>query len=313
MKSNDGFLPFWDHVEELRKTLIQILFVIAVGFAFSLYFYQPLMLELLKPLKNLSGFQQDWEETLVFHKQLKNTSKQEQILHLPSRFKMIYPLPAGVIQSDPQTFNLAPYASIEIVETSLLVLLNPIEGFASVIKLSLWLSLVATSPIWLFLLLRFITPAVTVSLRQQLFWFLPLFGILFYAGLISAYYVTIPLANQYLFAFGSGIGMNLWNLASYLEYTLLLLLGNGLGFELSGILFLLIHLQIVELEMLYQMRRYAYVVILILSAVLTPPDILSQLLLTIPLCGLYELGILQARWKNTLKKTHAAAPYVKSL
>ncbi|PJD95144.1 MAG: twin-arginine translocase subunit TatC [Parachlamydia sp.] len=308
MRANNPYLPFWAHVEELRRTFVQMLLIVACGFVICLYFYQPLIHVLTQPLTRLSHFQQGWQETLVFHKQLKNASPHEQILHLPPHLEVILPLRKGVTQKNQQTYSLAPFASIQVAETSPLVLLTPMEGFATVIKLSFWFGLVATSPFWLFTLLRFIAPAFINSIRKQFWLFFLLFVALFYAGLLCAYFATIPLANQYFFAFSTGIGMNLWNLGSYMEYTLLLLLGNGLGFELSGILFLLIHLQMIELGTLYRMRRYAYVGIFILSALLTPPDILSQILLAVPLIALYEAGILQARWKQKHLPllTHAA-------
>jgi sec-independent protein translocase protein TatC len=116
-------------------------------------------------------------------------------------------------------------------------------------------------------------------------------------GLLFAYYVTIPLANQFLYAFNLSIGENLWSASLYLDYTVVLLLANALAFELCAVLLLCVHYGVISSRWLQAKRRYIYVAIFVVAAVLTPPDVLTQLLLAIPLVIFYEMIVVYARWK----------------
>lgn len=179
-----------------------------------------------------------------------------------------------------------------------LVVLGPAEGIMATFRVAFWVGLVGTSPIWVYEVLRFVLPGLNLKERRLILPFF-LFSLLFLgAGLSLAYFVTIPLANSYLEAFNQGIGTNLWSLSNYLDYTIILLLGNALAFELCVILLFLVHYRKLSAEGLIQARRYVIVAIFIAAAILTPPDILSQLMLAFPLMGLYELAILYAKFRK---------------
>ena len=118
-------------------------------------------------------------------------------------------------------------------------------------------------------------------------------------GIAFAYYVTLPLANQYLTPFNLSIGENAWTLTYYANYVLFLCLGHAIAAELGLLLFLLVHFRFLSPDWLIGKRRYMIVAAFILSALLMLPDVLTQLLLAFPFIGLYEISIWYAKWRLT--------------
>jgi sec-independent protein translocase protein TatC len=184
-----------------------------------------------------------------------------------------------------------------------LVLLSPLEGILIALKTSFWTGLFISSPVWLYVLSRFILPGLKKHEKSLILPFIAASAIFTLIGCLFAYFITIPIANQYLINFNQNIGTNLWSLGNYLDYSLFLLMANGIAFELGVIGIFAVHLQVLTAEKLTQNRRFAIVSAFIISAILTPPDILTQFLLAIPLIALYETLILYARF--TKLKTRA--------
>jgi sec-independent protein translocase protein TatC len=176
-----------------------------------------------------------------------------------------------------------------------LIILNPLEGMIATFKMCFWCGLTATSFIWIFFLIRFIAPALKPNERKMIFPILLTQSVFLLAGLGFARILTIPIANEYLKAFNADLGINQWNLSLYLDYTIGLLLANGFAFQLGGLLFTLIQYGVISYQTLIKWRRVNIVTIFIISAILTPPDVLTQLLMAFPLMGLYELAIIVAR------------------
>src|SRR5204863_41436 len=114
------------------------------------------------------------------------------------------------------------------------------------------------------------------------------------------YYVTLPLANQYLFLFNNSIGQNAWTLIHYVQYVLFLCLGHAIAAELGLLLLTLVHFRFLSPDWLIAKRRYMIVLAFVLGAFLTPPDVLTQLLLALPLIALYEVAIWYAKWRQHL-------------
>lgn len=172
-----------------------------------------------------------------------------------------------------------------------LSLFTPQEGISSICRLSLWLGFLLTSPYWLIRLSNFIIPGLRGLEKTFLLPFLSLSLLFIVLGFTLCLKVTLPMANTYLYAFNAELGVNLWNLSSYIDYVLVLLLGHGVVFEAGAILLLLIHFKCISWRSLANKRRHAIVLTLILGALLTPPDVLTQLLLALPLYGFFELAI----------------------
>ncbi|MEY3665944.1 MAG: Sec-independent protein translocase protein TatC [Pseudomonadota bacterium] len=126
-------------------------------------------------------------------------------------------------------------------------------------------------------------------------------------GISFAYLFVLPAAYKFFFAFAEGTGAEVMqDLQKYWDFTLAIFFGFGLAFEVPVVEMLLVKLGMVTTEQLRQIRRYVVVGAFIAAAILTPPDVLSQFMLAIPLILLYELGI----FLSGFLKAYSRAPEV---
>jgi len=174
--------------------------------------------------------------------------------------------------------------------------LSPPEVFLTSIKLSLLAGLIVSLPAILYFVARFLLPALKPAEKKYL---LPAFlfgGGLFFAGVVFAYTVVIPLGLRFFWSYTLRLGIRPeWTLENYISMVGKLALGFGLVFELPVAVLLLAALGIVDHRSLRKKRPFAAVGILILAAVLTPPDVVSQILMAVPLLILFEICVLLAR------------------
>lgn len=170
------------------------------------------------------------------------------------------------------------------------------EAFFVEIKVAFFASLMLSFPVVANQLWQFVAPGLYKNERRALLPFLLATPVLFIAGAAMAYYIAIPVALHFLLGFQGDLGgvqqEALPAVGNYLSFVMQFLFGFGLSFLLPVLLMLLERAGIVTRRQLIDGRRYAIVGAFALAAVLTPPDIGSQLLLAIPLCLLYELAII---------------------
>ncbi len=287
-------MDFWDHLEELRYVLLKSLAVIACFFILSLACYQPLLKAVVLPLENNTPVR--WVTMTA-----SNQERQEQRITLPPYHK----LSDQPQRTNEASYTLKPGESLtwqEPLQSYSLALLGPTEGLTVMLKISLWTSLLVSSPLWLFFFARFISPGLKTKEKR---WLLPftLFAIALLAvGASFAYWITIPLANRFLLGLNQSMAKNIWSLSQYVNYTLLLLIGNALAFESLALFLLAIHRGWVHSTTLCRYRKQTVIALFVLSAVLTPPDVITQVLLATPLWVFYELGILYAKRKERALK-----------
>lgn len=153
---------------------------------------------------------------------------------------------------------------------------------------------------------RFIAPGLYRNERRAFLPFLLMTPVLFTLGAAMAYYVAMPTAFRFVLSFQGDLGgiqqEALPDVLDYLGVVMLFIFGFGTSFLLPVVLMLLERVGILTLEQLQSGRRYAIVGMAVMSAVLTPPDLFSQLLLLIPLCLLYELAIIGIRLTRKRRK-----------
>ncbi|MFT4178387.1 MAG: twin-arginine translocase subunit TatC [Thermomonas sp.] len=166
--------------------------------------------------------------------------------------------------------------------------------FFAPVKLAFFVALVLAMPWLLYQAWAFVAPGLY---RREKKLALPLLSsalVLFYAGCAFAYFLVLPMVFAFLTRVTpEGVAM-MTDISAYLDFVLVLFLAFGLAFELPVALVLLALLGWVTPAQLREGRGYAVVGIFILAAVVTPPDVVSQLMLAIPMCLLYEAGILAA-------------------
>ncbi|MEC7840214.1 MAG: twin-arginine translocase subunit TatC [Chlamydiota bacterium] len=285
MKSHPSHASFWDHVDALRDTFIKILITISVG-SFVAFICSPIIYSsLIDP--SLEKSLTPLSEIKLERVRITNNSKSTQTVNISSN----------------QIKKLPPGASVDVwkEQKKNLQILSPTEGMITTFKLALWIGIVATSPIWLYQLLSFILPALHSDEKRVVF---PIFTssiLLFSLGLLFCHSVTLPIANEYLANFNEQIGLNTWSLDNYVNYSIILMLGNGLAFEGIAILFCLVHWRIIGSQGMKEKRKHFAVGAFILAAIVTPPDIFTQAMLAIPLILLYELSIYYAMIREGFK------------
>ena len=185
------------------------------------------------------------------------------------------------------------------------------EAFFVEIKVAFFAATFFSFPVFATQLWRFVAPGLYSKEKRAFLPFLLATPVLFITGASMAYYMAIPVALEYLLGFGGTVGgveqEALPGVDNYLNFVMKFIFGFGISFLLPVLLMLLERAGIVTLEQLKGARRYAIVGAFAIAAVLTPPDVVSQLLLAIPLCILYELALI-AIWftRRRRNKTEAA-------
>ena len=177
--------------------------------------------------------------------------------------------------------------------------------FLTPIKLAFFVALFIAIPVVLYQLWAFVAPGLYRNEKRLAMPILVSSVMLFYVGCAFAYFFVLPAIFTFMTAIApEGVAV-MPDIGRYLDFVLALFLAFGLCFEVPVVLVILVTLGIVTPTQLAESRRYAIVGSFVVAAVLTPPDIFSQLMLAIPMCLLYELGILSAR---SLSRAAAADP-----
>lgn len=180
------------------------------------------------------------------------------------------------------------------------------EAFFVEIKVAFFAASFCSFPVFATQLWRFVAPGLYKKEKNAFLPFLLATPVLFIIGASMAYFMAIPVALEYLLGFGGNVGgvqqQALPGVDNYLGFVMKFIFGFGISFLLPVLLMLLERAGIVTLEQLRGARRYAIVGAFTIAAVLTPPDVVSQLLLGIPLCILYELALI-AIWFTRRRRT----------
>jgi sec-independent protein translocase protein TatC len=170
------------------------------------------------------------------------------------------------------------------------------EGFFVEVKVAFFAALMLAFPVIANQLWQFVAPGLYRREKAALLPFLLATPVLFMTGAALAYYVTMPLALKFLLSFQGDLGgvqqEALPAVGNYLSFVMRFIFGFGLAFLLPILLMLLERAGLVTRKQLAGARRYAIVAAFAIAAVLTPPDIGSQLLLAIPLTALFELSLI---------------------
>ena len=173
------------------------------------------------------------------------------------------------------------------------VYLSPSELITSYFKLSLILALVIVSPLLLGQLWGFVAPALTKREKKAIAPALVGGMFFFFLGGLFSYLIAIPFMIQFLVNYSaSDLIESAISVASYLDFMIGMILTFGLVFEMPMLAFVLSNLGILTPEILRKLRSYAVVLVFIVAAVITPPDVVSQFMIAVPMLLLYEFSIL---------------------
>lgn len=199
-----------------------------------------------------------------------------------------------------------------------LILGGPAAAFIAYVKLSLLGGFLLASPIIFYQLWAFVAPGLYAREKRFTLPFVASSSLLFAAGGYFGWRIAFPTAFAYLLKFGGDIGSEAFGITientipigDYIEFITRLLIAFGAVFELPVLVFFLSVANIINHRHLIRFARYFVVIAFVIAAVLTPPDVLSQFLLAVPLCLLYvfSIGIAYIFGKKDLPVPGAPAP-----
>ncbi len=176
-----------------------------------------------------------------------------------------------------------------------LVFIAPQEAFLANIKIALFGGAFLASPFIIFQLWQFIRSALKGAEKRYILLFAPFSFLLFLLGASFGYFVIVPIGMKFLLSFASDTVRPMISITRYVSFLAVLTLAFGVIFELPLASLLLTKLRIVTPQFLSGRRKYAVVLIFIFAAILTPPDVVTQCLMAVPLLVLYEVGIIFSR------------------
>jgi len=172
---------------------------------------------------------------------------------------------------------------------------GPLDVIVADMKVAFLISIVLGCPVWLYQFWRFIEPALYKHERKYILPFIIASVGLFFSGVVFCYYVMLPLSLKFLIGMGLEVGIPIITVGDYISLLILLIISFGFIFETPMILIILALMNLITHEGMAKSRRYVIVGILIVAAILTPPDPISQLAMAIPMYIMYEISIVIIR------------------
>jgi sec-independent protein translocase protein TatC len=194
---------------------------------------------------------------------------------------------------------LAQVASLSKKAADGMVTTHQVGGaFFVALKVSFFAGLLGALPFILYQVWLFIAPGLYSNEKKMILPFVVGGSVMFLIGIMFAYYVVTPFGFQFLITFGSFLYTPLINIEDYVGFFTKILMGFGIAFELPVFAYFLALLGLVTDKTLKDFFRYAVLIIFVVAALLTPPDVLTQLLMAAPLILLYGASILIVKMVN---------------
>lgn len=186
-----------------------------------------------------------------------------------------------------------------------IVSLGPAAAFVVATKIAFYGGLIVSSPFIFFFIAQFVFPALKMREKKYVYRGLA-FGLgLFLTGVAFCYFVMMPvaLAVSAQYAEWFGFKANQWRAEDYIGFVCKFMLGMGIGFEMPVVILTLVKIGLLNYSILKAARRYVIVIAFVLGAILTTPEVITQVLMAIPLLALYEISVWIAwYWERKEKK-----------
>ncbi len=165
------------------------------------------------------------------------------------------------------------------------------EEFFTHLKTSFWLGLMVAFPYIMWEVWRFIKPGLYAKEQKAARGIVATCSLLFFSGILFGYYVIAPFAVNFLTNYTFGDNQDTVTLSSYVSYMTMITLPAGIVFQLPMLAFFLGKAGLISSSLMARFRRHAIVVIFMVSAIITPPDVITQFLIGVPLVLLYQISI----------------------
>ncbi len=169
------------------------------------------------------------------------------------------------------------------------------EAFFTYLKVALVAAVFASAPVILYETWRFVAPGLYSREKKYIFPFVFLSTLFFVGGALFGYYVVFPFGFAFFVGFATDFIRPMPSVKEYFSFATRMLFAFGVVFELPVFTMFLSRIGLINHKMLIRQRKYAFLAVFVISAILTPPDVMSQLMMAGPLLILYEISIVVAR------------------
>ncbi len=310
MKNHDPLsctMSLGDHLEELRARLILAIAGLAIGSVVALVFGTYILRFIEKPYNmamreriQKTEMPRRQSEVLLFVDMFftglteKLATDPNAPAIDPNRVEFLREVSTEAVSAWTEEMHSAAEGQELPRDARLKVLAVP-EAFTAYMKVALISGLILTCPWVFYQLWMFVAAGLYAHERRYVRQAVPFSAALFIAGALFFLFVVAPLSLRFFLLFGDIVGVAAnWTLEKYISFVTVLMLVFGLAFQTPIAIFILVRTGLVSLQTLRGIRKYVILGTVILSAVVTPPDVISQISLAVPLYALYELGMLLA-------------------
>ena len=308
------------HLVELRKRIFISVLALVVSFVVSFVMYKPILFWVTQPLENAltSAKKVVHKDSLGQWKLDVDGNKSESVdSNVSLADKAIIEADKVLHSKDATKTEISLANSVKSLAQSMIeqrkqeehnsfwgsITTHQIGGvFMVALKVSLYASIFFALPVILLQIWLFVAPALYEHEKKMTLPFLIGVTVMFVIGVLFAYYVVAPFGFQFLITFGAFLYTPLINIEDYISFFAKIMLGFGLAFELPMVVYFLAYAKLVTDKTLLDFFRYAIVLIFIIAAILTPPDVITQMLMAAPLIILYGASILVAKAINPYKE-----------
>jgi sec-independent protein translocase protein TatC len=183
----------------------------------------------------------------------------------------------------------------QLPEKGRLIFTNLPEVFIAYIKTAFIGGILISSPIIFYQLWMFIAPGLYQNEKRYIIPFVVFSSLLFIGGALFGYFIVFPFGFRFFLGYANEYVQALPSVQQYFSFSIKLLFAFGIIYELPVVIFFLSRMGLVSADFLRKKRKYAILLIFILGAVLTPPDVITQLMMAGPLIILYEISVIIAR------------------
>lgn len=192
-------------------------------------------------------------------------------------------------------FIKQPLASALPENSNVLHFTGPMDVLIANIKLGFLTGVIVSCPVWLYQFWKFLEPALYDREKKYILPFVFASVMLFFSGVSFCYFIILPMALEFLIGIGLDVGTPIITVTDYISLLMILVFGFGIVFETPVIIVLLAMLDLITAEQLAENRKFVLVGILVLGALLTPPDPISQIAMAAPTYLMYEISIVVIR------------------
>ena len=307
---------FWEHLKDLRVALVRSAIAIGAALVICLLLDQQLTGILEYPLQRMNMFSKP-QATVSFE------LGKNHLGPYPVTREEFPALPAGeaphatfrvgsALVNGQQVLTLLPdlNAPDDVSVEVRLHNLSPSEAFFVAFHVAIYAAIAVSSPFWIYFIGSFILPALNFRERKVVLSWLGWGVFLFLLGVLSTYFLMLPIALKASVKYSNLLGFSAseWRADDYISFVCKFILGMGVGFQFPLVVLFMVKLGLVTAKQLAHYRRHVVVLSLILGAVLTTPEPVTQIAMAVPLYLLYEICIWIAYYWE--RKKRRAAPAV---